>query len=423
MPRSNVPSRPRCSGRALQSSLWSASPPPVVRTPRASTPIPSPPTARLRRSRRRPARSRRARPRAAASRRSRCRRRAGPRPSPPAAASPMARRGWAPIGRARIVRRHRIGAPRLRRAEAGRRLDLGRRFAGDRRLRRNGRDDRAQARRAGRPPCMQTNGITNATAIKPGQRLVIPRYVSAARRKPARAAPPRTARNRSRRRARREPGRHRAPLRRDADGAGESQQPPAQWQDQHRRPADDSRRPSGRRAPDAGAAGRAAAHGGGREGRQRAGAELRASPRPTPPTTDTVAKTAEPAGAMPSFRWPVRGRVIAGFGANAERHAERRHQSGGAGRHAGQGRRRRRRRLCRQRTQGLRQSGADPPSQRLRVGLRACQRAAGQARRHHQARAGDRECRADRQRDLAATALRDPQGLDPGRSGQVSRRG
>ncbi len=40
----------------------------------------------------------------------------------------------------------------------------------------------------------------------------------------------------------------------------------------------------------------------------------------------------------------------------------------------------------------------------------------------HQARAGDRACRADRQRDLAATALRDPQGLDPGRSDQVSQR-
>jgi murein DD-endopeptidase MepM/ murein hydrolase activator NlpD len=33
-----------------------------------------------------------------------------------------------------------------------------------------------------------------------------------------------------------------------------------------------------------------------------------------PRTTETVAKTAEPSGAIPSFRWPVRGRVIAGFG-------------------------------------------------------------------------------------------------------------
>ena len=33
-----------------------------------------------------------------------------------------------------------------------------------------------------------------------------------------------------------------------------------------------------------------------------------------PQTTETVVKTAEPSGSMPSFRWPVRGRVVAGFG-------------------------------------------------------------------------------------------------------------
>jgi murein DD-endopeptidase MepM/ murein hydrolase activator NlpD len=33
-----------------------------------------------------------------------------------------------------------------------------------------------------------------------------------------------------------------------------------------------------------------------------------------PRTTETVVKTAEPSGGMPSFRWPVRGRVIAAFG-------------------------------------------------------------------------------------------------------------
>jgi murein DD-endopeptidase MepM/ murein hydrolase activator NlpD len=36
-----------------------------------------------------------------------------------------------------------------------------------------------------------------------------------------------------------------------------------------------------------------------------------------PPTTETVVKSAEPTGGMPSFRWPVRGRVIAGFGSKA----------------------------------------------------------------------------------------------------------
>jgi len=33
-----------------------------------------------------------------------------------------------------------------------------------------------------------------------------------------------------------------------------------------------------------------------------------------PRTTETAVKTAEPTGAMPAFRWPVRCRVIAGFG-------------------------------------------------------------------------------------------------------------
>ena len=33
-----------------------------------------------------------------------------------------------------------------------------------------------------------------------------------------------------------------------------------------------------------------------------------------PAATQTVVKTTEPSGAMPSFRWPVRGRVIASFG-------------------------------------------------------------------------------------------------------------
>jgi murein DD-endopeptidase MepM/ murein hydrolase activator NlpD len=40
-----------------------------------------------------------------------------------------------------------------------------------------------------------------------------------------------------------------------------------------------------------------------------------ASPEPAPASDQTSAvKTAEPAGALPSFRWPARGRVIAGFG-------------------------------------------------------------------------------------------------------------
>ena len=39
-----------------------------------------------------------------------------------------------------------------------------------------------------------------------------------------------------------------------------------------------------------------------------------ATPERRPPRADFTVKTAEPAGGLPSFRWPVRGRVIAGFG-------------------------------------------------------------------------------------------------------------
>jgi murein DD-endopeptidase MepM/ murein hydrolase activator NlpD len=37
-----------------------------------------------------------------------------------------------------------------------------------------------------------------------------------------------------------------------------------------------------------------------------------------PRTTETVVKAAEPSGAMPSFGWPVRGRLIAGFGSKPD---------------------------------------------------------------------------------------------------------
>jgi murein DD-endopeptidase MepM/ murein hydrolase activator NlpD len=39
-----------------------------------------------------------------------------------------------------------------------------------------------------------------------------------------------------------------------------------------------------------------------------------ASPAAAPPAQETAVKAAEPAGAVAGFRWPVRGRVIAGFG-------------------------------------------------------------------------------------------------------------
>jgi murein DD-endopeptidase MepM/ murein hydrolase activator NlpD len=39
-----------------------------------------------------------------------------------------------------------------------------------------------------------------------------------------------------------------------------------------------------------------------------------ATPEPAPATDQNSLKVAEPAGALPTFRWPARGRVIAGFG-------------------------------------------------------------------------------------------------------------
>jgi murein DD-endopeptidase MepM/ murein hydrolase activator NlpD len=36
--------------------------------------------------------------------------------------------------------------------------------------------------------------------------------------------------------------------------------------------------------------------------------------KPEEPAQETVTKSVDPVGAMPSFRWPVRGRVISGFG-------------------------------------------------------------------------------------------------------------
>jgi murein DD-endopeptidase MepM/ murein hydrolase activator NlpD len=39
------------------------------------------------------------------------------------------------------------------------------------------------------------------------------------------------------------------------------------------------------------------------------------APTVPPPVQQTSLKTAEPVGALPSFLWPVRGRIIAGFGA------------------------------------------------------------------------------------------------------------
>ena len=60
---------------------------------------------------------------------------------------------------------------------------------------------------------------------------------------------------------------------------------------------------------------------------------------------ETPVKASEATGALPTFRWPVRGKVITELWRQDQRQGQRRHQPGGARRHAGQGGRGRRRRL------------------------------------------------------------------------------
>ena len=88
-------------------------------------------------------------------------------------------------------------------------LDLGRRRGGDRRPGRDARADRAQIRRAGRARSCKPTRCAARPMMRPGQRLVIPRYVS------TRGAPPCAASPRRRRAARRERLHRRA--RRDPD--------------------------------------------------------------------------------------------------------------------------------------------------------------------------------------------------------------
>jgi murein DD-endopeptidase MepM/ murein hydrolase activator NlpD len=168
------------------------------------------------------------------------------------------------------------------------------------------------ARRTGVPASaiMETNGIRSAAQIKPGQRLVIPHYVfDTAKRE---AAPARAAENVHVV----EPGEsllgiaHRYGVPITVLARANNIQPYSKINIGDRLTI-----PSGRKLA------------------QRAPAPMVAQPRTVPaeriasapvqnarvaktevPETKSVTKQAEAAGAMPSFRWPVRGRIIAGFG-------------------------------------------------------------------------------------------------------------
>lgn len=163
---------------------------------------------------------------------------------------------------------------------------------------------------------LQTNGITNPAQIKPGQRLVIPRYVSSSAPHapaPLASAPARTDENVHIV----EPGESLIGIARrrgvtlTALAKANNIQPYATISIGDRLTIPGGRAAAARHAP----------------------APKLAQPRTVPAdkvasvpaqnariatpeidTTKSVSKTAEAAGSMPSFRWPVRGRIIAGFG-------------------------------------------------------------------------------------------------------------
>jgi murein DD-endopeptidase MepM/ murein hydrolase activator NlpD len=171
---------------------------------------------------------------------------------------------------------------------------------------------------------LETNGITNAGAIKPGQRLVIPRYVTNTASQPAAHAPAQASMRPSTDEAIHvvQPGeslggiaqRHGVSLialakaNRIQPYAKVSMgdrlkipggHPVASRQPQNQSPAPQVAQPR-TVAPDKYAAATPP------QNARMATQE--------PAATDTPANAAEPAGSVPSFRWPARGRVIAGFG-------------------------------------------------------------------------------------------------------------
>jgi murein DD-endopeptidase MepM/ murein hydrolase activator NlpD len=169
---------------------------------------------------------------------------------------------------------------------------------------------------------MQTNGITNAAAIKPGQRLVIPRYISGSAPQAAAPAHNATATETVHVAARGESlvgiARHYG-VTLPALAKANNLQPNGKISTGDRLVIPAGGRPLAARQTQIQAAAPQVAQ------PRTVAVEKKVASAPAqnarmatqePPTTDTVAKTADAAGAMPSFRWPVRGRVITAFGAN-----------------------------------------------------------------------------------------------------------
>jgi murein DD-endopeptidase MepM/ murein hydrolase activator NlpD len=167
---------------------------------------------------------------------------------------------------------------------------------------------------------LQTNGMTSASQIRPGQRLVIPRYIAAGTARayvpPRQAAAPRTAESVHVV----EPGETLLGIAR-------------RFRVSHAALAQANRlKPYAK----INIGDRLTIPGGNREVAQRAPEPRLAQPRTVPAqrvaaapvenarvvtpehqTTESTEKTAQAAGAMPSFRWPVTGRIISGFGKRA----------------------------------------------------------------------------------------------------------
>lgn len=175
------------------------------------------------------------------------------------------------------------------------------------------------ARRHGVPASaiLQTNGIRDAAQIRPGQRLVIPRHVTSGTQTASRASSPvaggrvhivksgETLMSISRRTGVSLTALARANHLQTSSRLSVGDRltiPSGRYVVASAHPVSAPQPAQARPAPLQKVASLAPVH----------TANVAKEDRPQRP--DTTVKTAEPIGAMPSFRWPVRGRVIAGFG-------------------------------------------------------------------------------------------------------------
>jgi murein DD-endopeptidase MepM/ murein hydrolase activator NlpD len=168
---------------------------------------------------------------------------------------------------------------------------------------------------------METNGITNAATIRPGQRLVIPRYVYDTAPRTFAAAPATPAAP--------EPKHSSGHIHVVAQGEGlmavarrygvslvdlahaNNLQPYSQLKLGERLTIPGSREAAARHAPVPKVA---QSHSVRNEKVASIPTQTAHVAKSDVRATESISQKAEPAGAMPLFRWPVKGRIIAGFG-------------------------------------------------------------------------------------------------------------